>query len=319
MIKLTVNEFIEESNIIHNFKYDYSKVEYINTNTKVCIICPEHGEFWQIPKTHKKGIGCSKCSNRHNYTTEEWIDKAKNKYGDRFDYSQVDYRGAKTNIKIICKEHGEFVQTPDNHIRCKGNCCPKCAMIAISVNNTSNTLEFIEKANKKHNNLYNYDKVSYIKDDQKVIITCSTHGDFKQRPDNHLQGQGCPVCCLPKGELLIYNWLKDNNISFKQQFEMNIDRIARFTNKVVIDFIVKYDNHVYFIEYDGEQHFKFKKHFHKTEEGFQRQLQRDQALNDFCELHKDKVTLIRFKYTSKKEAIVNKLHKIFNIVNNRNN
>ena len=55
--KKTTEEFIIDANLIHNNKYDYSKVEYVNSITKVCIICPEHGEFWQTPKIHLQNKG----------------------------------------------------------------------------------------------------------------------------------------------------------------------------------------------------------------------------------------------------------------------
>lgn len=121
--KLTTDEFIEKARKIHGNKYDYSKVEYINNYTKVCIICPEHGEFWQTPKDHLNGKGCIKCSNNVKYTKENFIKKAKQIYGDKYDYSKVDYINAHTKVCIICPEHGEFWQTPDNHYRwgCK-NC-----------------------------------------------------------------------------------------------------------------------------------------------------------------------------------------------------
>ena len=61
--KLTTEEFIEKAKQVHGDKYDYSKVEYINNRTKVCIICPEHGEFWQLPSNHLQGTGCPNCRN----------------------------------------------------------------------------------------------------------------------------------------------------------------------------------------------------------------------------------------------------------------
>lgn len=63
MKKLTTEEFIKRARAIHGDKYDYSKVEYINIKTKVCIICPEHGEFWQVPAEHLRGRGCKDCGN----------------------------------------------------------------------------------------------------------------------------------------------------------------------------------------------------------------------------------------------------------------
>ena len=70
---MTKEEFIQKAKSVHGDKYDYSKVEYMGCKTKVCIICPEHGEFWQRPDVHLKEFGCGKCSGKHKYTTEEYI------------------------------------------------------------------------------------------------------------------------------------------------------------------------------------------------------------------------------------------------------
>ena len=67
--KKTREEFIKESHEKHKGKYDYSKVEYVNSATKVCIVCPEHGVFWQIPNNHLSGNGCSKCNGLYVPTT----------------------------------------------------------------------------------------------------------------------------------------------------------------------------------------------------------------------------------------------------------
>ena len=58
----TTEQFISEAKAVHGDKYDYSKVEYVNTHTKVCIICPEHGEFWSIPCDHLHKHGCPHCA-----------------------------------------------------------------------------------------------------------------------------------------------------------------------------------------------------------------------------------------------------------------
>lgn len=129
MKKKTLEEFIAEAKIKHNDKYNYSKVEYVNNKTKVCIICPKHGEFWQKPNDHLTGYGCKKCDKYSNrYTTETWIQKAKEVHGDKYDYSKVNYINAKTKVCIICPEHGEFWQTPINHIHGK-TLCSKCSKI----------------------------------------------------------------------------------------------------------------------------------------------------------------------------------------------
>ena len=91
--KLTKEEFIEKAKKIHGDKYDYSKVDYINNRTKVCIICPEHGEFYTRPEVHlaKNKHGCPMCfykeqSIRQTKTTEEFIKEAKEIHGDKYDY-----------------------------------------------------------------------------------------------------------------------------------------------------------------------------------------------------------------------------------------
>lgn len=69
--KKTKEEFIKDARKVHGDKYDYSKVEYVGSKIKVCIICPKHGEFWQTPSHHFEGKGCPKCSGNYIPTTEE--------------------------------------------------------------------------------------------------------------------------------------------------------------------------------------------------------------------------------------------------------
>lgn len=97
--------FIKESVLIHGHKYCYDEVEYINKRTKVKIICPIHGEFWQIPDSHIKGIGCPFCGGTKKLTTEEFIEKARKIHGDKYDYSKVEYINTEMKVCIICQEH----------------------------------------------------------------------------------------------------------------------------------------------------------------------------------------------------------------------
>ena len=127
MKKLTLESFLERAEKIHNNKYDYSKVEYVNAKTKVCIICPKHGEFWQTPDNHLKGKGCAYCANVKKITTEEFIERAREVHGDKYDYSSSVYVNNKTKIKIICPIHGEFELTPNAHLQGRG--CKKCNKI----------------------------------------------------------------------------------------------------------------------------------------------------------------------------------------------
>ena len=181
--------FIKKARDIHKNKYDYSKVEYFNNHTKVCIICPEHGEFWQKPLKHTQGQGCPYCGGTKKLTTDEFIDKAKIVHGDRYDYSKVEYISTDKKVCIICPEHGEFWQTPHGHIGEQKQGCPYCGG---SKKLTSE--EFIERANIIHCNKYDYSKTEYINTETKVCIICPEHGEFFQTPHSHIIGQGCPYC-----------------------------------------------------------------------------------------------------------------------------
>ena len=123
----TTEEFIEEARKIHGDKYNYSKVEYVNYQTKVTIICPIHGEFTQTPTGHIKGNGCPMCANDRTslrMTTEEFIQKSRAIHGNKYDYSNVEYTHNNVEVCIICPEHGEFLQKPRLHL--SGCGCPIC-------------------------------------------------------------------------------------------------------------------------------------------------------------------------------------------------
>ena len=115
---MTLKDFITKAREKHTDKYDYSKVDYVNGTTKVCIICPEHGEFWQMPSNHLSNHGCPKCSGNYAPTTEEWIASVNEKHNGKYDYSKVKYVDAFTKVCIISPELGEFWQKPIDHLLC---------------------------------------------------------------------------------------------------------------------------------------------------------------------------------------------------------
>ena len=139
------DEFIREAQLIHDNRYDYSKVEYVNNKTKVCIICPDHGEFWQIPSDHLNGKGCPQCAGNVRCDKDTFVEKAKHIHNDRYVYSKVQYVNSHTKICIICPEHGEFWQTPNNHLN--GNGCPLCKNRKIGDVLRDTVEGFIEKSN----------------------------------------------------------------------------------------------------------------------------------------------------------------------------
>lgn len=193
MKKITTQEFIERAKSIHRDKYNYSKSEYINSDSKILIICPIHGEFWQTAYHHLKGCGCPKCAakeigGKRRVKKEEWLKRFKEMYGDKYDYSEAEFKTNKDKIKIICPKHGEFWQTPDNHV--SGHGCKACAGFESHNNET-----FISKAKKLYGDKYTYEKTKYINTVTPVIITCKEHGDFETVPNNFLSGHGgCKKC-----------------------------------------------------------------------------------------------------------------------------
>jgi very-short-patch-repair endonuclease len=186
--KLTTYEFIIKANEKHNNKYDYSLSKYIGANEKIKIICSKHGEFEQTASSHLKGQGCKQCFfHNRRITNYELINKFNLVHNNKYDYSLIDYKNIHIKISIICPIHGEFKQRPNNHLHGKG--CLKCGG-----SEKSNVHKFIERANLKHNNKYDYTKVDYINGKTKVKIICSEHGEFEQMPCVHLRGNGCKKC-----------------------------------------------------------------------------------------------------------------------------
>jgi hypothetical protein len=158
--KLTREEFVERACKKHHNKYDYSNIDYKDSITKIIIICKEHGSFCQRPSNHLSKSGCPKCSykirnEKLKYNTDVFIKKANAIHNFMYTYDKVDYKGNNIKVIITCKVHGDFEQIPSSHLQKYG--CSKC-----SNNYQSNTIEFIEKANKIHNFKYTYNKTNYI-------------------------------------------------------------------------------------------------------------------------------------------------------------
>lgn len=236
-------EFVQKAKLKHGDKYDYSHVNYKNTYTHVNINCKNHGEFKQFPSSHLQGAGCAQChSDKLRSNIKNIIFRANVIHGNKYDYSKVNYINNRTPVEISCKEHGIFKQSFDNHLKGKG--CPSCFG-----NKKLTTEEFIEKANKIHNNKYAYDLTEYKLSSEKVIIICPNHGEFLQTPNAHLtQKQGCPICKISKGEDFIAIVLKKHNIRFVREY-----KIPGNNYQFRYDFYLP--DHSLLIEFHGGQHF----------------------------------------------------------------
>ncbi len=255
MRKLLIQEeFIRRGITIHADFYDYSKVKYINYNTKVIIICKEHDEFLQRPSCHLVGQGCPKCGykkmhkNRNypcKYNTTTFIEAAKIKHGDVYSYDKVSYQTYESPVLIFCNKYNhEFWQKPTCHLQGYG--CKQCANIKVGNYFKLNQKEFIIRAKQIHNNKYCYDLVNYIDGRQKVIIICNVHGPFSQTPSSHLQNHGCVQCKQSKGEKKIQKYLDQNNIKAISEYCIP-------NTKKRFDFFIPFFSCI--VEFNGLQHY----------------------------------------------------------------
>ena len=292
MRKLTNNGFIDRAINVHGDRYDYSLVNYINSRTKIDIICPKHGEFSQNPNNHlNRKSKCPLCRNddllkMFALSNLEFINKAINIHGDKYDYSKVKYVNGHTKVIIICSVHGEFLQNPYNHLN--GSGCSKCCKIKLGKKYALSLDEFIRKANIIHKNEYDYKNVIYKNCMTKINIICSKHGTFTQTPNSHLSGQGCPNCRKSIGENIILDFLVENKIEFirEKKFKECFDKdYLRF------DFFLP--KHNLLIEYDGEQHGKVVKHW-GGKNGLIERKKRDMIKNLF--VINNKMNLLRLPY-----------------------
>ena len=310
----TKNKFIEESNKIHNNKFGYENVEYINYSTQVSITCYTHGVFQQRPSDHLNGKVCSKCAGNYKPTFNEFVEKATLVHGNTFKYYNQEYINSHTKIKIICNQHGEFSQTPTDHlsgygcidcagvrkkthdafcleantfhnnkykyisnyknnnthinilcpihnerpfqqlpkVHLNGSGCPKCSYDTTGQKLQMTTEIFVKRANKIHNDKYLYENVVMNGVYNRVNIICKQHGEFLQKPTDHLSGCGCPKCGktnYSKQSILYLNFIELlNNITIKHAENGN-EYIINGT-KLKADGYCKETNTIY--EYHGD-------------------------------------------------------------------
>jgi hypothetical protein len=220
-----------------------------------------------------------------------FLERAHKAHGNRYDYSKAVYSGAQKKLIIICRIHGEFSQTPNNHY-CTD--CPKCALETSHRAKALTQEEFLLRAKEIHGDLFDYSLTVYaFSQNRRVKIICSKHGIFEQSPKAHLQQkQGCPKCAASKGEKAIENFLISKNIPFETQktFEKCKDK-----RKLRFDFWLPNFNTL--IEFDGKQHFKpveFSNCRIRSKHHFEDTIRKDEIKSRFC--LESKIKLIRIAY-----------------------
>jgi very-short-patch-repair endonuclease len=289
-IKLTIKDFIIKARKIHGNKYDYSKVNYINSWTKVTMGCPIHGKFLQEPNSHLQGHGCQKCLGLKRLTTKEFIKKSIKIHGNKYNYSKVNYINTTTKTIIICPIHGRFMQAPAQHLSRKG--CLKCGKKSLSLKLSLNTEAFIAKSIKIHGNKYDYSKVNYINSWTKVTNICPAHGRFSQMPSSHLSGHGCPICQASKGEIKVKKILDGNNQKYIKQKSFKDCINPKTKHRLKYDFYLPKQNML--IEFNGLQHYVANTHWHQNGQTLESQKYRDSIKKCYAISHGYKFLVIKY-------------------------
>ena len=277
------DKFIEKAREVHGDKYDYSKVDYINSGTKVTITCPVHGDFEQVANNHLRGVTCYRCSKERVsnilvFSKDKFIEKARKVHGDKYDYFMTYYTNSWTKVIVTCRKHGEFEQSPRTHLR--GGGCPKC-----SNSHQHTTEEWVILAKDIHGDKYDYSKVEYTTSKTKVTITCPIHGDFEQTPNNHLNGTGCSKCNSSRGEEAVRVVLDKYKISYIKEYRViNDGRLYKY------DFYLPDYN--LFIEFHGDQHYRFNSFFHETREIFEKRKMADLIKIELANVRRKKILIL---------------------------
>lgn len=229
-MSLTQDQVIARFRAKRGNKYDYSKVLYKGSLSKVTIICPDHEGGGQEASNHWRGQNCYECGRVKNgdakrKPTSIFIEESREVHGSKYDYSKVNYIKNHAPVKIGCPVHGIFEQIPLNHLLGQG--CPKCGILSTAGKHRLSQEEFIILAKNKNKELgreYDYSLVKYAHNTTKVKIICLKHGIFEQRPASHLKGIGCPKCgrgqkstedgvWLDSGwEVKVWDWCKTNRV-----------------------------------------------------------------------------------------------------------
>jgi very-short-patch-repair endonuclease len=184
----------------------FAKVKYVNHLEPTIIICKKHGEVSVTPKQllfSSKNFYCPKCGteNRLLVGRESKLRNYKNnfatsatlKHNGKYTYGNFVYVDSRTKGLITCLKHGDFLQTPAEHLY--GSGCKKCATDKASEKYTKSFATFEKEAMSVHSDKYSYDESTYTNSREHTVVTCAVHGEFSVTPLNHINnGSGCPKC-----------------------------------------------------------------------------------------------------------------------------
>ena len=170
-IEASRQSFVTKAVAVHGQRYDYSKADYTGCNEPVEIVCKVHGLFFQTPGCHLSGRGCLKCGLSKPRSrkgrppipnTEEFLNRAREVHGEEYDYTETEYLDYQSRVKIECRRHGEFIQSPAKHLSGQG--CAKCGFERRARKRREKyRATFITRAHEVHGEKYDYSESTYEK------------------------------------------------------------------------------------------------------------------------------------------------------------
>lgn len=194
--KLTTEDVVAKFKAIHGDKYDYSRVNYIESKQPVLIGCEHHGFVEVSTFKHVNTDGCPECGKlkkKPPISFQAFKAKATVVHGDKYRYYEGSFTQMQGLVKIHCREHDDFWQQASAHVQGRG--CPSCALVIMGDTHKDTQEEFIEKAIAKHGDTLDFSAVEYLRYDVPVDVICTVHNkSFQIKPNVLLKGQACPIC-----------------------------------------------------------------------------------------------------------------------------
>ena len=271
------DKFIEDAIALHGNKYGYDKVVYRTNKDEVIITCERTGD-------------------RCRMTMSEFIKRSTALFGGRYDYSLINketYKGYGLEVPIICPVHGEFKQSPQNHLSGRG--CYKCGKASMAARQRYTRDELVELFRKEFGNKYDYShfkEEDYNNRKSKIKVICPKHGEWEVSISNHLyRHSGCPSCKNSRGEEAVAEYLKKKGIEYIPQYKISNVSLLCLNKNILVDFYLPKYNTI--IEFNGIQHYKDIQFF--NERTFEQQQWRDDSVRRYCDIHG--IKLIEIPYT----------------------
>ena len=289
---MTKEEFIsrsEEKFGKGKFIYNYLP-DVFSMKDKIKLICTSCGkEIYQRPDIHLKPGSSFPCEDCYKIQLREknlnkFKQKLQNKYGDRFELDEDSYITTRDSVIVVCKKCGKsFNILPTNIINNKYKDKFPCPFCREEEKIEVNKRKFIESASLLYGDKYNYRESHYINAKTPVRIYCNSCGKgFSLTPNKHLSGQGCVCETCSSGEEMVLSWILSRNLKdFYLQKKIGGVPEGRYS---LIDFEVKYNNKIYWIEYNGEQHYKKNNFLYEIHQkrSYEDQIARDELIKERC-------------------------------------